>query len=56
MMEAVRKRVLPYFATGALKSVIDSVFPLAEVASAHDRMQQRLHCGKILLEVATHSE
>ena len=56
LMEAVRKRVLPYLATGAVRPVIDSVFPLAQAEEAHTRMQERLHCGKILLEVAAHPE
>jgi len=56
LMEAVRKRVLPYLATGAIKPVIDSIFPLQAAEEAHQRMQQRLHCGKILLEVAAQSE
>ena len=34
---------------GALKPVIDSVFPLAEIAVAHRRMQERKAFGKIIL-------
>ncbi|MGH9868764.1 MAG: zinc-binding dehydrogenase [Candidatus Polarisedimenticolia bacterium] len=34
---------------GALKPVIDSVFPLAEVAAAHKRIQDRKIFGKVIL-------
>lgn len=38
--------------SGALKMPIDTVFPLAEAAKAHERMQQNLNLGKILLKLA----
>lgn len=34
---------------GAIKPVIDSVMPMSEVASAHQRMAARAHLGKIVL-------
>jgi len=34
---------------GALKPVIDSVFPLADIAAAHKRMQERKAFGKIVV-------
>ena len=42
--------VWPFVAAGALKPVIDSVFPLAEAAAAHRRMEAGDHVGKIVLE------
>lgn len=44
-----RERWLPAFATGALKPVIDSTFPLAEAGAAHKRMENGLNIGKIVL-------
>lgn len=41
----------PAMASGALKPTLDHVFPLKDAEKAHARMQQRLHIGKILLEV-----
>jgi NADPH:quinone reductase-like Zn-dependent oxidoreductase len=38
-------------ATGAIRPVIDCQIPLAEAEKALFRMQERLHLGKILLEV-----
>ncbi len=48
----VRRQVWPHVAAGTIRPVIDSDFPLAEAEKALARMQERLHLGKILLEVA----
>jgi NADPH2:quinone reductase len=42
---------LPLFEDGRLMPVIDRVFPLAEAAAAHERMEQNLNAGKIVLKV-----
>jgi NADPH:quinone reductase len=34
-----------------VRPVIDSMFPLAEAAAAHARMEQGEHVGKIVLRV-----
>lgn len=52
IIRGVKKRIWPHLATGAIKAYIDSEFPLEAAQKAHARMQERLHCGKILLEVA----
>ncbi len=43
--------VLPLFATGALVPVIDSRYPLAEVAAAHRAMEANANVGKLLVDV-----
>ena len=43
--------VLPLFTTGALRAVIDTRFPLDEVAAAHERMEADANVGKILLDM-----
>jgi NADPH2:quinone reductase len=48
----VRERVWPHLASGAIRAVVDGCFPLETAEKAHQRMQERLHMGKILLEVA----
>ena len=48
---AVRARVWPLIEAGAIVPVIDSVFPLAEAAQAHRRMEAGGHVGKIVLRV-----
>ena len=49
---ALHKSVWPHLASGRIKAVVDSVFPLAEAAKAHARMESDAHIGKIVLEVA----
>jgi NADPH2:quinone reductase len=46
---AVEAKVLPLIATGRVKPVIDSTFPLREAAAAHARMESSEHIGKIVL-------
>jgi len=49
--DALREKVWPLLAEGRCKPVIDSVFPLAEAARAHARMESSEHVGKIVLTV-----
>ena len=49
--EALRENVWPLLEAGRCKPVIDSVFPLADVASAHARIDDPAHIGKIMLTV-----
>ena len=44
-------RWLPEFKRGALKPVIDSIFPLAEARQAHTYMETNRNFGKIILKV-----
>jgi NADPH:quinone reductase-like Zn-dependent oxidoreductase len=39
-------------ASGALRVVIDSEYPLDDAAGAHARMESSGHIGKIVLQVA----
>ena len=41
--------LLPLLASGKLKPIVDKVFPLAEAADAHRRMEESAHFGKIVL-------
>ena len=44
--------VLPLFASGQLRPVIDSRFALDDVAAAHERMAANANTGKIVLDIA----
>jgi NADPH:quinone reductase len=44
-------RVWPILAEGRFRSVIDKVYPLAEAAAAHRRMESGEHIGKIVLSM-----
>ena len=46
------QEVLPWFAAGVLRPVIDSRFPLDQVADAHRRMEANANVGKIVIEVS----
>jgi putative PIG3 family NAD(P)H quinone oxidoreductase len=48
---AVEGKVLPLLASGRVRPVIDSTFPLIKAADAHARMETSAHIGKIVLTV-----
>jgi putative PIG3 family NAD(P)H quinone oxidoreductase len=45
----VDENIMPLYADGLMRTVTDSIFPLAEAADAHRRMESSEHMGKILL-------
>jgi NADPH2:quinone reductase len=47
----VEQNVLPLIASGTVRPVMDSTFPLAQAAAAHGRMEASAHIGKIVLTV-----
>ncbi len=49
---AVEAWAWPHVERGAIRPVIDKVFPLEAAAQAHARMESGAHFGKIVLEVA----
>lgn len=46
---AIEKHVLPLLAKGVARPLVDSTFALNDVRSAHQRMDDGLHVGKIVL-------
>ena len=48
--EALFKHVWPHLASGRITPVMDSEFPLAEAARAHERIESSQHIGKIVLK------
>ncbi len=49
--QALRDRVWPLLAQGAIKTVVHRIFPLGEAAEAHRLMESSAHIGKIVLSV-----
>ncbi len=49
MVAAISTQVLPLFADGRIRPLMDSTFPLAAAADAHRRMETSQHVGKIVL-------
>ena len=50
--DELRAHVWPLLDSGRIAPVMDSEFPLAEAAKAHERMEGSGHIGKIVLKVA----
>ncbi len=48
---ALRETVWPLLENGAIRPLIDRVFPLTEAAAAHALMESNRHVGKLLLRV-----
>ncbi len=51
LTSAFVREVLPGFADGSLKPVVDTVLPLERAADAHRRMAENANVGKIVLKV-----
>jgi NADPH2:quinone reductase len=51
LAEDLRENVWPAVAEGELRPAMDMIFPLAQAAAAHARMESGEHTGKIVLEV-----
>lgn len=49
LAKEVNEKVMPLFASGQVKVVIDSVIPLAEADRAHQHMKANQNIGKIVL-------
>jgi NADPH:quinone reductase-like Zn-dependent oxidoreductase len=48
-MRVFEANVVPLFARGLLRPIVDSVMPLADAARAHERMASNAGYGKIVL-------
>ena len=46
-----KRHVLPLITSGAIKPVVDCVYPLADAAEAHRHMETNANFGKIVLAV-----
>jgi NADPH:quinone reductase-like Zn-dependent oxidoreductase len=51
LTRAFVRSTLPLLADGRVEPLVDSVFPLSEVARAHQRMESNANLGKIVLKV-----
>ena len=49
--DALQAKVWPLLASGHCRPIIDSIFPLADAAKAHARMESSGHVGKIVLTI-----
>ena len=51
MMQEIMQHIYPHLEGGAIKPMIDSIYPLEKVEEAHSRMQSGHHMGKIILKM-----
>lgn len=54
--QQLKQQVWPLLDAQHIKPVIDSVFPFANAAQAHARMESNLHIGKIILDFTLNDE
>lgn len=54
--QELKQQVWPLLDAQLIKPVIDSVFPFANVAQAHARMESNQHIGKIILDLTLNDE
>jgi len=52
---ALEEKVVPLIAEGKIRVVMDSSFPLEDVAKAHERLEAGQHIGKIVLTMAANA-
>ncbi|MGV6801273.1 MAG: NAD(P)H-quinone oxidoreductase [bacterium] len=52
LVAAVKAHIWPLIESGKIKPIIDSVYPLAEAAKAHEKMEASQHIGKIILQLS----
>lgn len=52
LRDGIEKHLWPLVRQGTIRPVLDSVFPIDEVAKAHEHMQSSAHIGKIVLKLA----
>lgn len=49
--QAFARQVVPLLASGAIKPVIDSDYPMADVKKAHERLESNATFGKVVLRM-----
>ncbi len=49
--DAFRAEVLPLFANGTCKPIVDAVYPIADAAAAHDHVAANKNFGKVVLRI-----
>ena len=52
-MQAFTETIVPLFATGKLKTIVDSVFTMDQIQLAHMKMESNQNIGKIVIKTAT---
>ena len=56
LVQEFTEKIVPQFANGKLKTVVDSVFPMDQVQLAHKRMESNENIGKIIIQIASQDD
>lgn len=51
LRDGLERHLWPLIATGRIRPIVDSVYPMSEAAEAHRRMESSRHIGKIVLRM-----
>jgi len=51
MVQELLENIYPHLESGAIKPVVDRIFPLEDVEQAHERMHSGQHMGKLILQM-----
>jgi putative PIG3 family NAD(P)H quinone oxidoreductase len=51
MVEEIMEHIYPHLESGAIKPIVDSIYPLEQVEQAHGHMEGGQHMGKIILKM-----
>ena len=51
MVEEIMEHIFPHLESGAIKPIVDSIYPLEQVEQAHGHMEGGQHMGKIILKM-----
>jgi NADPH2:quinone reductase len=54
LTEEIGRTVWPFAESGELRPVLDRIYPMAEAAAAHARLEAGEHVGKIVLTTEAH--
>ena len=46
------ERIVPLFASGRLRTIVDSVLPMDQIQLAHKKMESNENIGKIVIQIA----
>jgi NADPH:quinone reductase-like Zn-dependent oxidoreductase len=51
MVEEIMEHIFPHLESGAIKPIVDSIYPLEQVEQAQGHMEGGQHMGKIILKM-----
>ncbi len=56
LVQEFTERIVPQLASGRLRAIVDSVFPLDQIQLAHKRIESNENIGKIVIQISSKEE